>query len=128
MADGKVTEDEYEAGYQAYAGCLREAGVPLTEMPRQGRFRQFLVPDQAVSSGVDETCNGRHFWRIDEIYQLAHEPDQVGTQQLRSCAERHGVAVAPDARQVEIIAALAAKGLDAERLCFGDSESSTTTP
>lgn len=128
VKDGAVTEAEYEAGYQAYAACLRKAGYPLTELPKQGPFREMLIPDGAVHSGVDESCSYRHFWAIDDLYQAAHEAEQPGTIALAQCAKEHGIATPSGAGQAAIVAAMKARGVDALSECEEPVGGSSATP
>ena len=90
MADGIVTADEYEAGYQRYAACMSNAGYEVHEAERENDVITYFVTSDAVDSGADGECYNAEFLFVDQTWQVAHENTSESAQVLRECLIRLG--------------------------------------
>lgn len=102
LADGVVTQDEYLAGFDAFAACLAEKGYPVARAGEYGRVLEFSIPAAAVSSGAERGCYGFYFELLDMRWQIANEDHSRQADRLRSCLiQVHGIT--PKPTLVEII-------------------------
>lgn len=114
LADGKVTWDEYKAGFDAYRGCLEKAGYELVS-PHVDEFRlmDFGVPDAAVQSGVDDKCYRLHYSGVDDAWQIAHLDESETAQTVKSCLSAAGIS--PKKRYSDNLDLLEEHGIDVEK-------------
>lgn len=114
LADGKVTWDEYKAGFDAYEACLRKAGYEL-QSPHVDEYRRmdFGVPAAAVDSGDDEKCYRYHYSGVDDAWQIAHLDESETAQNVKSCLRSAGIT--PKNRYADNVALLEEHGLDASQ-------------
>lgn len=89
MADGVVTQTEYIAAFNRFAGCSTAGGYPLAAITAAYVWYPYAVVDGAVSSGVDARCYASEFKQIDMAWQ------QSVRSTLDACLIAHGV-VNPD--------------------------------
>jgi hypothetical protein len=85
IADGTVTQTEYIAAFNRFAGCETAGGYPLAAMPAQYVWYPYAIVDGAVSSGVDARCYASEFKQIDMAWQLSVRST------LDACLTAHGV-------------------------------------
>lgn len=102
LADGKVTQDEYLAGFDAFASCLGAKGYPVTRTGEYGRVLEFSVPAAAVSNGTEQECYAYNFELLDVRWQVANEDRSRQADRLRRCLiQVHGIT--PKPTLVEIV-------------------------
>lgn len=95
LADGEVTWDEYETGFDAYRSCLAKAGYELVDPTRSGDVMDFRVPGGAVDSGADDHCY-QYFWgQVDRAWQIAHEDTSETAKWIAACLQSKGVSPQP---------------------------------
>jgi hypothetical protein len=89
MTDGKVSYDEYLAGYRRYAACTAKAGYKVTNRGEIGRVIQYSVPSEGLTAS--DKCYAQEFQEIDTSWQIANEDQSYEAQVLRTCLTQHGV-------------------------------------
>ncbi|MFN8052968.1 MAG: hypothetical protein U0Q22_16095 [Acidimicrobiales bacterium] len=126
VRDGHVTDDEYEAGYRRFTACMSRAGYPIAEQPRAGHIRHYLIAERAVDLGIDETCLDRHFWKIEELYQLQHSDESETHLILVACARGLGISTTTVSDQ-ELKQLIEATGVEFQD-CVDEYTATTSTP
>lgn len=74
LADGVVSREEYEAGFDAYVACMADLGfeVSLVGM-RDAEIIGYVIPGDAGMSGPANRCYEEHFSLVDMEWQVAHQ-------------------------------------------------------
>lgn len=119
LADGRVTLQEYQAGFQRYRTCVAEAGAPLSDVRFDSATSLYVYT--ASGAPAAEGCYVKEFYALDLIWQT--DPD------------RPGYAATPSADQVREACSrgAAVPGFDvpiSEELCnrLNALDTSSTTP
>ncbi len=106
LADGDVSQDEYEAAVAATIGCMRSAGVEVLVTPAQGRRPTrfgFVAADLTAASTSREVmgkCESEHLSRLAVVKSIQDRPSdaerEAGSRKLAACIKAAGVAVRGD--------------------------------
>lgn len=100
LADGTVTAEEYDAGFDRWAGCMEAAGHPLQMIAKEPPVYLATASPESVSSGVFMRCYVTEFMEVDSAWQLLHEDTSDGTEFLRECLRRNDIEPAYPAEEV----------------------------
>lgn len=100
LADGTVTAEEYDAGFDRWAGCMEAAGHPLQMIAKDPPVYLASASPESVSSGVFMHCYVAEFMEVDTAWQLLNEDTSDGTEFLRECLRRHDIDPAYPAEEV----------------------------
>lgn len=110
LANGDVTYEEYQAGFQRFAACMDESGFPLVNVAESGRVLSFGVPEGAVLNGSEARCYEREFEQLDIGWQLENEDTSDTARWIAECVRENGM---PPADTVaEMMEQLEALGID----------------
>ncbi len=94
IADGKVTQDEYDAAYRRFVSCMAKAGYPVIEKGRKGSVYDYAgLADSASAIDAGDACYNKEFQQVDIAWQLAHQ-EEISAQSvafLRGCLHDHGI-------------------------------------
>lgn len=90
LADGKVTRDEYVAGFQRFQACMTEKGYALVNVDQQSEIIDYSISTTAVDTGADVECYEPHFQALDAEWQVAHEDQSEGAEFMRDCVVAAG--------------------------------------
>lgn len=118
LADGRVTFDEYEAGFLRYKDCLSRAGYPLTDVhfDQSKQLYTFVVGAPAVESGADDSCYVQEFEPLDRAWQTdLSRPgnfDATVVSWYRDCLNEAGVSVPAGMSAPEYLQLMTDNGLD----------------
>jgi hypothetical protein len=118
LADGRVTFDEYEAGFLRYKDCVASAGYPLTNVQFDSATQLYRadVAGAAVDGGADDQCYRREFEALDKSWQA--NTDRPGNFDLkvigwyRDCLAKAGVSLPDDRPGVNYLDLMHENGLD----------------
>lgn len=110
LSDGKVSQDDYEAGYRRFADCMASAGFTLLDNGVTYDLHRFGIPSEAVDSGDDKRCYSLEFEAIDSAWQIAHEDTSETAGLIKACLIAAGVA--PKSTMKEMNDQLTAADLD----------------
>lgn len=91
LADGKVTFDEYQAGFARYTACMEGAGYSLDNVHEQNMVMVYAVPAAAVTSGVDERCYRAEFGPLDSNWQVQRQDSSGSADIMRQCLRKRGI-------------------------------------
>jgi hypothetical protein len=91
MADGVVTEAEYQAAFARFSQCMTDAGYPLGGVGQMGYLINYYSSDAAYTAGVDRQCYESEFMQVDSTWQVAHEDESETATILRRCLEENGI-------------------------------------
>ena len=93
ISDRIATEEEYQAAFQRYRGCLSAAGFELTDLELKNRVYDFSVPGDAVKAGADKKCYDAEFHYTDMLWQTSEviENNSENAQLFRECLRKHGI-------------------------------------
>ena len=69
MADGTVTEAEYQEGFERYQQCMADAGYPVDVADAAGPLISYSTSGAAVDSGSEGACYAAEFRSIDIAWQ-----------------------------------------------------------
>lgn len=73
LADGTVTAEEYDAGFDRLAACVESAGYPLQAVAKVEPIYHYSLTSESVSSGVFDRCYVAEFMEVDSSWQIANE-------------------------------------------------------
>ncbi|HEX4402507.1 MAG TPA: hypothetical protein VHZ98_14390 [Galbitalea sp.] len=113
MADGKVTADEYQAGFRRYQSCMKKAGWDLIISDSTGYLIKYSFPTAGTKD--DARCYALEFGAIDDAWQLENIDRSDTTNTLRQCLVTAGIT--PRKTRAEIDDQLAAAGINPQS-CF----------
>lgn len=111
LADNKVTNDEYHAGYAGFSACMTRAGYPLIDLGESHEVIQYSIPAAAVDAGADVECYTHYFEQLDIKWQVSRQDDSYTADVIRRCLTSHNIAPAQtleemlkqlDSQQIEI--------------------------
>jgi hypothetical protein len=88
VADGKVTRDEYLAGYNRYSGCMSALGHPIGTVPESAVEISYAIADDGVNPGADATCYRREFTAVDSGWQIEVEQTPIAVASMTECLVR----------------------------------------
>lgn len=91
LADGEVSEDEYQEGFRRFQACMSDAGYELLVPEQQGIIIEYSIPQAGVDSGADAECYDREYRELDMMWQLAHQDSSPTAEVLRDCLVAHGI-------------------------------------
>lgn len=91
LADGDITWDEYESGFNDYRACLQKEGYSLVDPHRVGDVFEAGVPGPAVESGVNDQCYAYTWQDVDTAWQVAHEDTSSSAEIVAACLRAHGI-------------------------------------
>lgn len=117
LADGTVTAEEYDAGFERFASCMAEAGHPLVFIDKSRTVYNYSLTDESVSTGTDVQCYDAEFKDIDIAWQIANEDASESTEILRDCLREHRIE--PAYPTEEVVRQLDEAGIDVARDCMG---------
>jgi hypothetical protein len=69
VADGKVTEDEYRAGFDRYRECMSASGFAVDVVDADETAIRYVSSDASVQSGVEGRCYAAEFALVDVAWQ-----------------------------------------------------------
>ena len=101
LADGVVTAEEYDAGFERFASCMAEAGHPLAGIDKGSTIYRYSMAEAAVSTGTDVQCYEAEFMEIDSSWQIANADTSESTEFLRQCLRDNGIEPAYPAVEVD---------------------------
>ncbi|MGO4536735.1 hypothetical protein [Leifsonia sp. 2MCAF36] len=90
LKDGRITWDEYQSAFKAYAACLTKKGYELVNPQVKDDLMDFGVPGAAVESGADETCYAYNWGQVDGVWQIDHEDTSESAQIVAHCLQVNG--------------------------------------
>lgn len=111
LADGKVTFDEYDAGYRRYKACMKKAGYDIQDMGIKDQVYDYRLTDEAYKSAAQATCYKSEFQDLDAQWQVANQDNSEGARILAECLTKQGLPV-PDTFE-ERLKVLDDNGIDA---------------
>lgn len=91
LADGTVTEDEYQASFERYRSCLRESGYELENIHQNGPFVGYATPAAAVESGVDDDCYFGEYFATWQVWTDVHSEENERQNRIHQCVGEHGI-------------------------------------
>lgn len=91
LADGTVTEEEYQASFERYRSCLREAGYELENIHTNGPFVGYSTPAAAVETGVDDECYFREYFATWDVWTGIHTEENERQNRIHRCAGENGL-------------------------------------
>lgn len=112
MADGVITEAEYQAAFARFSQCMSDAGYPLSGVGPLGPLMNYSTSDAAWIAGADRQCYESEFMQVDSTWQLEHQDESETATILRRCLEENGIP-APEHME-DIHAALEDAGISFE--------------
>ena len=101
LADGVVTAEEYDAGFERFAGCMAAAGHSLSGINKGTTVYSYVMGEAAVSTGTDVQCYEAEFMEIDSSWQIANADTSESTEFLRQCLRDNGIEPAYPAVEVD---------------------------
>ena len=101
LADGTVTAEEYDAGFERFAACMAGAGHPLGSIFKGTVIYRYVMSNEAVSTGTDVQCYEAEFMEIDSSWQIANADTSESTEFLRQCLRDNGIEPAYPAVEVD---------------------------
>lgn len=101
LADGTVTAQEYDAGFERFASCMAGAGHPLGSIFKGTTVYRYVMSSEAVSTGTDVQCYEAEFMEIDSTWQIANADTSESTEFLRQCLRDNGIEPAYPAVEVD---------------------------
>ncbi len=113
MADGKVSADEYQAGFRRYQSCMKKAGWNVTISDDSGYLIHYAFP--AAGEQSDARCYAREFGALDDAWQAENVDRDTTTIGLKKCLANAGIT--PAKTRAEVDDQLAAAGIS-EQSCF----------
>ena len=91
LADGTVTEEEYQASFERYRGCLRDAGYELQNIFMNGPFVFYEAPAAAVESGVDDECYFAEYFATWRVWTNINHEANERQGRIHECVGKHGI-------------------------------------
>lgn len=91
LADGTVTEDEFQASFERYRSCLRNAGYELENIHANGPFIGYSTPAAAVESGVDDECFFSEYFAPLTIWESLNQAENERQNRIHRCVGEHGI-------------------------------------
>jgi hypothetical protein len=91
MADGAVTREEYDAGFQRFYDCMADQGFPVLFIDRSRDVISYSTTSDAASDGADMRCYIAEFEDVDGEWQVAHEDTSQTADWIRGCLINEGV-------------------------------------
>lgn len=110
LADGTVTWDEYEAGYNAFEACMADRGYPIVDKRRNGYLIEGGIPGAAVDAGVDAECYDYYWAQVDGKWQVAHDDVSYTARWLANCLRSKGIT--PKEKKADNADLLKANGIE----------------
>lgn len=89
MTDGRVTQDEYEAGFRRYSECVAKGGYQVSRGATENNEIQYTVP--LAAKKVSDACYQKEFANIDTAWQNANIDTSYTAQVLRDCLVSHKI-------------------------------------
>jgi hypothetical protein len=74
IADGEVTEAEYNAQFDRFSECMTAGGYPLGSINKFDKIFTASIPGAAATSGVYDRCYAEHFFDVDIAWQSSQAP------------------------------------------------------
>lgn len=72
LADGRVTQDEYNAAFDRYDSCMAKTGMALIGIDRSGTVIKYSTVSEAVYSAARQ-CYEVEFKDVDVEWQIANQ-------------------------------------------------------
>jgi hypothetical protein len=69
LADDIITRDEYKAAYFRYVSCVSDGGYELLQLGEINGTYDYAIPDEAVVSGINDTCYDKEFVYVEELWR-----------------------------------------------------------
>ncbi|SEA42266.1 hypothetical protein [Leifsonia sp. 21MFCrub1.1] len=110
LADGEVTWDEYEAGYNAFEACMADRGYPIVDKRRNGYLIEGGIPGAAVNAGIDAECYDYYWGQVDGNWQVAHDDVSYTARWLANCLRSKGIT--PKEKKADNADLLKANGIE----------------
>lgn len=94
LADGKITQAEYEAAVQRMVKCAADQGVTVTPEKQPGGLYQYKVIQSANADAVFTSCEDATLTPIEVLYgQMVQNPQNRDMDDVYAdCLKRAGVA------------------------------------
>lgn len=89
-ADVTVSESEYRAAFETFAGCMAEAGYGLVVHDDSGIVIEYSIPGAVVGTPAESECYDP-FQPIDAAWQIANEDSTDSALLVRECLQEHGI-------------------------------------
>lgn len=89
LADGTVTEDEFQAAFERYRSCLRQEGYELENIHQNGPFVGYSTPAAAVESGADDGCFFSEYFAPLTIWERLNQEENERQNGIHRCAYEH---------------------------------------
>ncbi len=117
LADGSVTFEEYQAGYERFVNCAAEQGHTITYMSTTGNVIDYAMSTSSADSPEVQGCYSREFEGVDIGWQVSQDDNSETSQIMARCLEQWGMPV-PETMAERM------RALDAEGINFATCERS----
>lgn len=91
LADGEVTREEYEAGFQRYVDCMAADGYEVSSIEMGEQRIDYAILGDSVLDGTDDRCYGAEYKELDIEWQTEHEDNADVERTLRQCFADAGI-------------------------------------
>ncbi len=93
LADGKITQAEYDAAVQRAVKCAADQGVTVTPEKQPGGLYQYELIQSANADAVFTSCEDAHLMQIELLYgQMVKNPQNRDMNDVYAdCLKRAGV-------------------------------------
>ena len=89
LADGVVSQAEYDAGFRRYVACMEAEGFDVIDLGVRRNLIDYAIVEDAEEA--DAYCYPFEYRDIDRTWQIAHLDDSDAADHLRACLVDHGV-------------------------------------
>ena len=89
LADGAVTNDEYQASFRRFSACLSQGGFTVMENDAVNEVIQYGVP--AAAGKLNDTCYTKEFQWVDGVWQASREDTSNQAKAYGVCLIEKGV-------------------------------------
>ncbi len=95
LADGEVSEMEYQDAFDRYEACMIAAGAPLVRVDRSGVIISYANVGDAVTSGAEGRCYALEFSGVDVAWQARNEDTSETAKVIGDCLTARGITPEP---------------------------------
>ncbi len=110
LADGAVTFEEYQAGFERFSQCAGAEGHAITYVSTTGQVIDYAMDPTSADAPEVQRCYQREFEGVDIAWQVSQDDKSETSHQMASCLEQWNLPV-PD-RMADRMQALEAEGID----------------
>ncbi|MET4706087.1 hypothetical protein [Frigoribacterium sp. UYMn621] len=89
LADGTVTNDEYQASFRRFSACLAKGGFVVMENDAVNEVIQYGVP--AAASKLNDSCYTKEFQWVDGVWQASREDTSNQAKSYGVCLTEKGI-------------------------------------